>query len=145
MKLASFYADGQERIGFATDDGRGLIELAQGGPRTMMDLIEAGGPRGQDGGRVFPVSEVKWRAPVRTPSKIVCLALNNSANASRIMKGPKHPATFVKPWSALAGHGEAVLCKPHYGRVHPEPELALVIGKGGKDIRSADAYDHVFG
>jgi len=32
-----------------------------------------------------------------------------------------------------------------YGRVHPEPELALVIGRGGRDIAEAAAYEHVFG
>ena len=152
MKLASFYADGRERIGVASADGSSLIELPSGGdhPRTVLELIEGGeaawaAAKAAGGGKAYAVDEVQWRAPVRTPSKIVCLALNNSANASRIMKGPKHPATFIKPWSALIGHGEAVLCKPHYGRCHPEPELAVVIGKGGKDIAAENAYDHVFG
>jgi len=58
----------------------------------------------------------------------VCLALNNSANADRIMSGPKHPASFIKGANALIGHGEPIRIKPIYGRCHPEPELALVIG-----------------
>jgi 2-keto-4-pentenoate hydratase/2-oxohepta-3-ene-1,7-dioic acid hydratase in catechol pathway len=82
---------------------------------------------------------------VRRPSKICCLALNNSANGDRILKGPKHPAMFTKPASALIGHEGAIECKPQYGRTHPEPELAVVIGKTAKSIKAADAFDYVFG
>jgi 2-keto-4-pentenoate hydratase/2-oxohepta-3-ene-1,7-dioic acid hydratase in catechol pathway len=35
--------------------------------------------------------------------------------------------------------------KEAYGRVHPEPELAVVIGRGGADIAVDDALAHVFG
>ena len=82
---------------------------------------------------------------VQTPSKLACLALNNSANVDRIVKGPSHPAVFTKPLTALVGHGSPIRLKPHYGRVHPEPELAAIIGKRATDIAAADAYDHVFG
>jgi 2-keto-4-pentenoate hydratase/2-oxohepta-3-ene-1,7-dioic acid hydratase in catechol pathway len=94
---------------------------------------------------VYAAEEVTWRPPVRRPSKIVCLALNNSANKDRILKGPQHPAYFVKPWSALIGSGDNVLCRPEYGRVHPEPELAVVIGRKAKDVAAEDALGHVFG
>jgi 2-keto-4-pentenoate hydratase/2-oxohepta-3-ene-1,7-dioic acid hydratase in catechol pathway len=95
--------------------------------------------------RRFSPTDVTWHPPVRRPSKICCLALNNSANSDRILRGPKHPAMFTKPASALVGHGGAIECKPQYGRTHPEPELAVVIGKTAKSIRAADAYDYVFG
>ena len=52
---------------------------------------------------------------------------------------------FIKPASSLLGHRGAIECKPHYGRVHPEPELAVVIGKTAKNIAARDAYDYVFG
>jgi 2-keto-4-pentenoate hydratase/2-oxohepta-3-ene-1,7-dioic acid hydratase in catechol pathway len=43
------------------------------------------------------------------------------------------------------GHNGAIECKPQYGRVHPEPELAVIIGKTAKNVKAADAYDYVFG
>lgn len=89
--------------------------------------------------------DVHWYPPVRRPSKICCLALNNSANADRIISGPPHPAIFVKGANALIGHGDSILVKKHYGRVHPEPELAVVIGQTAKDISAAQALDYVFG
>lgn len=91
------------------------------------------------------LATVELLPAVQRPSKICCLALNNSANSDRIFSGPKHPAFFLKPSTALLAHGGAIRLKKHYGRVHPEPELALVIGKTAREVSAVDAYDHVFG
>jgi len=96
-------------------------------------------------GRAQPLAALTWLPPIRRPGKIVCLALNNSANKDRIIRGPAHPATFIKPASSLIGHGQPIRLRKIYGRVHPEPELALVIGAPGRDISATSAYAHVFG
>ena len=167
MKLASFRAADRDRIGVVLEGG-GLIDLADAlrvsgvpedtVPRTMLELIESESITlavirdavarvvGSSAAVAqFSPNDVVWHPPIRRPSKICCLALNNSANTDRILRGPKHPAMFTKPASALVGHGGAIECKPQYGRTHPEPELAVVIGKTAKSIRAADAYDYVFG
>lgn len=130
-----------DRIGISLD-GDTLIEIS--GPSSILELIETGREILPTAAKFSP-SDVTWHPPVRRPSKICCLALNNSANSDRILQGPNHPAMFIKPSSALVGHGGAIECKPHFGRVHPEPELALVIGKIAKNIAARDAYDCVFG
>jgi 2-keto-4-pentenoate hydratase/2-oxohepta-3-ene-1,7-dioic acid hydratase in catechol pathway len=141
VRLASFHAGGRDRIGVSLD-GATLREISS--PRSILELIESGEqPRLSD--ETYSLSDVTWHAPVRRPSKICCLALNNSANSDRILRGPKHPAMFIKPASSLVGHGGAIECKPHYGRVHPEPELAVVVGRTAKNIAARDAYDYVFG
>jgi len=165
MRLASFRFEDRDRIGAAQDDSRlvdltgALAELAggAGAPRTLLELIEMGAAglalarRAADttlsdpGQRRYSAGEIVWQAPVRRPSKICCLALNNSANAERIMSGPKNPAMFIKPASSLTGHNQPIICKPEYGRVHPEPELAVVIGTEAKNISAQRAYEHVFG
>ncbi|HTW65461.1 MAG TPA: fumarylacetoacetate hydrolase family protein [Bryobacteraceae bacterium] len=141
MKLASFRADGRDRIGFLAE-GATLMEID--GPSSILDLIESEAEV-RTSHETFSIEDVIWHAPVRRPSKICCLALNNSANSDRILQGPKHPAMFIKPSSSLLGHRGAIECKPNYGRVHPEPELALVIGKTAKNIAAREAYDYVFG
>ncbi len=145
MKLASFRAEGLDRVGLSAD-GETIHEIS--GFRDILDLMEAGTDTLANlkrGVETFQAGDVEWYAPVRRPSKICCLALNNSANSDRILQGPKHPAMFIKPSSSLVGHGGAIECKPHYGRVHPEPELAVVIGKTAKNIAARDAYKYVFG
>jgi 2-keto-4-pentenoate hydratase/2-oxohepta-3-ene-1,7-dioic acid hydratase in catechol pathway len=141
VRLASFHSGGKDRVGVSLD-GATLAEIP--GARSILELIETG-QEIHPTGETYSVHSVGWHAPVRRPSKICCLALNNSANGDRILQGPKHPAMFIKPASALVGHGGAIECKPHYGRVHPEPELAVVIGKTAKNIAARDAYDYVFG
>jgi 2-keto-4-pentenoate hydratase/2-oxohepta-3-ene-1,7-dioic acid hydratase in catechol pathway len=92
-----------------------------------------------------PAGVLEWLPPVPRPGKIICVALNNSANSERIMSGPSTPATFTKPATSLLGHRRPIRLKREYGRVHPEPELAVVIGAGGADISHDDALGHVFG
>ncbi|WP_116996538.1 fumarylacetoacetate hydrolase family protein [Desertimonas flava] len=93
----------------------------------------------------YPPEELDWLPPIPRPGKIVCLALNNSANKDRIMSGPEHPATFIKPATALLGHRRTIELRTAYGRVHPEPELAVVIGSAGRQIAATAAGEHVFG
>jgi 2-keto-4-pentenoate hydratase/2-oxohepta-3-ene-1,7-dioic acid hydratase in catechol pathway len=167
MKLASYRHNGEHRIGAVVGDD--LIDLRaaalarwgsvpDGWPRDMIELIEAGEGALQRASEIAawavgsgeralltPIGRVVWDPPVRRPSKICCLALNNSANKDRIISGPRHPAIFVKASNALVGHAEAIMLKPHYGRVHPEPELAVVIGRTATDVSPAAALDHVFG
>ena len=173
MKLASFHAQGRDRIGAAIADDA-LVDVAEAaaalddpagvdtiGPAALSDLIaliEGGeGPLAHVGRAIelararpdavprYAVRDVRWHPPVRRPSKLVCLALNNSANKDRILSGPQHPASFIKGANALTGHREPIVIKPVYGRCHPEPELAVVIGRRAKEIRAEDAYGHVFG
>ena len=168
MKIASFHAGGRDRLGALVAEDA-LIDLAEGaraagiadsGPalHDMLAFIEES-PRSEEVARRavelalaspqqvprYHVREVAWHAPVRRPSKIVCLALNNSANADRILAGPKHPASFIKGANALVGHGAPIVIRRAYGRCHPEPELAVVVGRRAKDILARDAYGYVFG
>ncbi|HWL45207.1 MAG TPA: fumarylacetoacetate hydrolase family protein [Ilumatobacter sp.] len=113
----------------------------------VLDIIEnwAAAQPELGGGAPVDLATVTWRPPVTRPGKVICVALNNSANKDRIMSGPDHPATFIKPSSSLLGHGCAIELDPAWGRVHPEPELAVVIGTTGRHIPVERAYDHVFG
>jgi 2-keto-4-pentenoate hydratase/2-oxohepta-3-ene-1,7-dioic acid hydratase in catechol pathway len=168
MKLVSFHAEGRDRIGFAVDAQRVCdvtdaarefgIEALTHFPADMMLLIDAGADiqsalrtlhaaidTDLERVRLFERTEIALYPPVRRPSKICCLALNNSANTDRIISGPKHPAIFTKPSSALIGDKGALEIREVYGRVHPEPELAVVIGRRAKNISAENALDYIFG
>jgi 2-keto-4-pentenoate hydratase/2-oxohepta-3-ene-1,7-dioic acid hydratase in catechol pathway len=152
MKLGTVSVDGAQRVAVAVDNqGERAVLLYAG--LTLADLIEdwaAARPSVEravaDGARnAVPVGELSWLPPVPRPGKVICVALNNSANADRIMSGPDKPATFNKPSTSLLGHGRPIRLKKSFGRVHPEPELAVVTGAGGADIPLSAAMDHVFG
>jgi 2-keto-4-pentenoate hydratase/2-oxohepta-3-ene-1,7-dioic acid hydratase in catechol pathway len=150
MKLGTISVDGEQRVAVAVDAERAVV-LYPG--LTMTELIEdwaaarAVVERAVEDGadEAVPVGFLTWLPPVPRPGKVICVALNNSANADRIMSGPSHPATFIKPATSLLGHNQPIRLKKEWGRVHPEPELAVVIGAGGADIDRDDAMSHVFG
>jgi 2-keto-4-pentenoate hydratase/2-oxohepta-3-ene-1,7-dioic acid hydratase in catechol pathway len=56
-----------------------------------------------------------------------------------------HPAFFLKPASCLVGHREPIRVRRYYGSVHPEPELAAIIGRTTRDVSAAEALDAIYG
>jgi len=150
LYLASVHYDSHDRVAVRADDG-GLL-LADPGRPGMRELI-AGGAGALDRLRDelkgnaphVAADQVTWRPPVPDPGKICGVAMNNSASNERKISAPDHPAFFLKPPSCLVGHGQPIRVRPHYGSVHPEPELAVVIGRRMRDVDAVDALDYVFG
>jgi 2,4-diketo-3-deoxy-L-fuconate hydrolase len=98
-----------------------------------------------DSAPVIDAAEVIYQPPVPNPGKICGVALNNSASNSRKISAPEHPAFFLKPPSCLVGHGQPLVMRSYYGSMHPEPELALIIGKTARDVDAVDAHDYIYG
>jgi 2-keto-4-pentenoate hydratase/2-oxohepta-3-ene-1,7-dioic acid hydratase in catechol pathway len=155
MKLASFRAGGADRIGVGLDGGIADVAELIDFPGNMIGFIASGrlaelarslATADRSGLTLYSSDEVEWLPPVRTPSKIVCIALNNrSLDAIKIKAPTDHPAFFLKPYTALAGHFTAIRIKRQFGFTHPEPELAVVIGKRLCDAAPNEAIAAVFG
>lgn len=153
MKIGTVQIAGAAQLAVAVSEQQVVLltEVWQEAPRDMLQVIAGGAPLAARiasllaGAATHAIESLHWLPPLLRPGKITCLALNNSANKDRILKGPAHPALFHKPASSLIGHGQPIRLRPTYGRVHPEPELALIIARGGADISAAQAYEHVFG
>lgn len=88
---------------------------------------------------------IDWAPPLPNPSKILGVAFNNKELMKKAHVDPGVPNFFLKPPSALQGHGKPVIVDPEWGAVIPEPELCAIIGKRAKHIDAAQALDHVFG
>ena len=58
----------------------------------------------------------------------------------------ENPVYFTKPPTAVIGPGAMIPIFPHVSEsIDYEVELVVVIGKPGRNIKKADAYDHIFG
>jgi 2-keto-4-pentenoate hydratase/2-oxohepta-3-ene-1,7-dioic acid hydratase in catechol pathway len=91
------------------------------------------------------LDKVQLLPPV-LPSKIICVARNFAAHAAEHGASvPDVPVLFLKPPSAVIGHGDPILIPPQAERVEHEAELAVVIGKSGRWIDPAQAQDHILG
>jgi 2,4-diketo-3-deoxy-L-fuconate hydrolase len=157
MRFATFLLQGRQTYGVASEDGR-LLDLAPphagstGTPQTLIDLIRAGREgldaadralrRAPPGDLINP-GTVTWLPPL-IPGKICGVALNNSASNTRKISAPDHPAFFLKPPSCLVGHLQPLSMRRYYGSMHPEPELAVIVGRTMRDVDAVDALGHVF-
>ena len=83
-------------------------------------------------------------APVPRPQKSYGIGLNYKSHADEAsMEVPENPLVFTKFPSCIVGPNTDVEMRSD--GVDYEGELVVVIGRGGKDIDPADAWDHVVG
>ncbi|MFW5681482.1 MAG: fumarylacetoacetate hydrolase family protein [Phycisphaeraceae bacterium] len=87
-------------------------------------------------------------APVE-PINIFCIGLNYRRHAEETGAVlPDHPVVFMKPVTAAHDPERPILipqCCERGDEVDYEVELAVVIGKAGRDIPESRALEHVFG
>lgn len=90
----------------------------------------------------------KLLAPL-APVNIFCIGLNYREHARETNTPiPDQPVIFMKPITAINHPGDPVVlpaCCTRGPEVDYECELAVVIGKTGRNIKEADALDHVLG
>lgn len=83
------------------------------------------------------------------PVNIFCIGANYAAHAREEGREPPAlPIIFMKPTTAVTNPGDPIriprTCRPE-GEVDYEAELAVIIGKPGRDIPESQALSHVFG
>ena len=90
------------------------------------------------------VDAARLGVPVPRPRQIFAVGLNYSEHASESgFDKPADPVVFTKFVSSLVGPFADVTLPA--GSVDWEVELVVVIGRGGRDIDEANAWDHVAG
>ena len=175
MRLLTFFKDGQECVGTLSRDEQRILcldraEKRYGGgviPSAMLDIVlrsenivplirrliekaesDPACPA------FLPRDEVKILAPYKNPPRnILCVGLNYHAHALEFEHSddpskavPKFPIFFTKPFTALADPDIPIDGHAHESSSYDyETELAVIIGKTGKNIPRERAYEHVFG
>ena len=156
MKLATFLLNHQQRAGIlrsgevlpfpvsvATSIDQVLLKLGQG--ETIQQLCKCLEP-------AVKVNRVKLLPPLTKPSKLLCVDLKylDGTFASDSSDGSDHaaiglPTLFLRLSSNLASHRAPIERQLGSDRLDFEGELAVIIGKGGKNIAKGQALNHVFG
>jgi 2,4-didehydro-3-deoxy-L-rhamnonate hydrolase len=154
MKLATYIADGQTRVGVLEDDR--LVDLADQRPLEQQLAFGVFSGDKADGSGV-PLSSVTLKAPLAPRRNLICVGWNyvshfeegkgkRGGGLQDSQELPEFPAFFTKATGAAAGPNDELPI--HAGvtsRLDWEVELAVVIGRGGIDIAEAAALNHVFG
>ncbi len=165
MRLVTYHEADELRIGVVhgeqvVDMQRWISVPSEPLPTTMIDLIAmgedalirirqrldligdealAGAPR---------LDALHLAAPIPRPRKnVLCIGLNYRAHAAEQGKEPpERPAVFTKAPTTVIGPTDPIpLDATVTAKLDWEVELAVVIGRGGRGIKAAQALDHVFG
>ncbi len=163
MRIATFTHNGKRQVGQVSADGLHVTafalsdEQASRGAQPLIDAAVAGRALPALQGEPIALSAVQLQAPLPVPRRnIWCVGRNYHAHAKELSASvfkdsnadtkawpivfTKVPECVVGPTDDVQLPGAAVSEQIDY-----EAELAVVIGKGGKNITQADAMQHVFG
>jgi len=137
MRLARISSGQESHFAVMENDGKGFHEISVEG-------FFSGREPGK--GRFFKAEEARLLAPV-LPSKVVAIGLNYKAHAAEFnQKIPVEPLFFLKPSTSVIGPGDEIIYPAHMShRVDYEGELAIVIGKTAKDVRTSEAPSYILG
>jgi 2-keto-4-pentenoate hydratase/2-oxohepta-3-ene-1,7-dioic acid hydratase in catechol pathway len=171
MKFVTFKQDNAARLGVWLDNDA-ILDLQKAAPgeqafASMLALIEAGDAaiaaarsvahQAESGAlkdALLQRGDVTLLAPIPRPRKnVFCVGRNyvDHVNEGYRARGteaklPEFPQFFTKPPTAVIGPGATI---PHHTgiteKLDYEVELALIIGRAGRDIAPDRAFDHIFG
>jgi len=152
MKLASYIANGKPSFGVVVGDGVVTMNDKLGGRyATLRDAIAGGAIdeiKGLANGAApdQKLAGLKFLPLIPNPEKILCVGINYKSHAAEHgTEAPKLPNIFTKFVNTLEAHEGEMLRPKASTSFDFEGELALVIGKGGRHIKAADALKHVAG
>ncbi|MDD2990719.1 MAG: fumarylacetoacetate hydrolase family protein [Zoogloea sp.] len=96
-------------------------------------------------GRIVAEGAFQWLPPVEVGT-VFALGLNYADHAKELaFKAPETPLVFLKGPNTITGHQAQTRRPADATYMHYECELAVVIGKTGKNVARADAMDIVAG
>ena len=149
MKFATYTTQGETYYG-AVGDG-GMIPLSPNFPHwpSLRDVIAADGLHDlalAARGRTATHSDITYQIPVPNPDKIICVGVNFPNRNAEYKDGqdaPPNMSLFPRFPRSFTGAGQPMIRPPESEQLDYEGEIAIVIGKTGRRIPEADAYDHI--
>ena len=156
MRIATYRADGKTTWGVVRGERVSDAGKVKGAPASVRELLEttdqAESLRAVADAPARPLREVQLLAPLEPRQDFIALGLNyvqhvgESAAATQQSTPPKQPILFGKAATSVIGPDAEIRFDPAVTKeVDWEVELAVVIGRAGRDIARKDTLDHIFG
>jgi 2-keto-4-pentenoate hydratase/2-oxohepta-3-ene-1,7-dioic acid hydratase in catechol pathway len=155
MKLLSYLEDGRETWGAVIGDG--VASLAgRSGHATLADFVGSAEFDRRDAlvqglAAERPLAGLQFLPVIPRPEKIVCAVRNYMDHHQEVLAAgmqrelTAEPPIFLRVWRSQVAHGQPVVRPRVSESLDWEGELAVVIGKPGRDIPAERAYEHVAG
>ena len=97
-----------------------------------------------DASQGVPISDVRLRAPLPKPTRLVCMAGNYMESGTRSDPGPI--AAFNKSNNSVIGNEDTITLPNAPATVFEhEAEFAIVMGKTSANVKPNEAFNHIFG
>jgi len=162
LRIARFKAEEREFYGIVDDRMLSITTISPftkcSAPQTIEELISLG-PESWNNVKealeyqeeirkdaIYKLADVELLAPIVNPPKIICVGLNYHDHAAeQDAEIPEEPIIFMKPRTAITGPNKPIIKPEFVKKLDYEAELAVVIGKKGKDIPVEEAKQYVFG
>ncbi len=151
MKFASFKINGAASWGLI--DGAEAVDLGAALRGRFPDLksaIAAGALMEAAAASAkaarHPLKDITWLPVIPNPDKILCIGLNYETHRKETGRSEvENPTVFGRFANSQTGH-LANIIRPRVSKdLDFEGELALIIGKPGRYISRASAWDHIAG
>jgi 2-keto-4-pentenoate hydratase/2-oxohepta-3-ene-1,7-dioic acid hydratase in catechol pathway len=155
VKLLSYLHAGREGWGAVVGDG--VVPLAgRTGHATLADFIgSADWPR-RDAliaglAAELPLAGLTLLPVIPRAEKIVCAVRNYMDHHQEVLAAGMHrelseqPPIFLRVWRSQVAHGQPIVRPRVSESLDWEGELAVIIGKPGRDIPAERAWEHVAG
>lgn len=134
MRIVRYAAGGVVHYG-RLEDGDAKIARIDGNPFGELRFT----------GDFDETRNVRILSPLDRP-RVFGFAYNYASHVDETaFERPEVPVVFMKPSTAVIGPDEAIVYPSDGGLVHFEGELVIVIGRQGRHVGRAEAYDYVLG
>ncbi|MEQ9918782.1 fumarylacetoacetate hydrolase family protein [Pectobacterium aroidearum] len=150
MKLASFMVGNRETYGMKVADG--IIDLGKRLGMHYADLrtlIERDGIHAAIGFAHdtpdYQESDVVFLPVIKNPRKIFCVGMNYAEKRVEFGEINSAPTLFIRFPDSQVGHNCGVVKPVQSNEFDYEGELAVVIGKRGKEITASEAFSYIAG
>ncbi|RUP31320.1 MAG: FAA hydrolase family protein [Curvibacter sp.] len=156
MKVLSFKYQGTASWGVVVGDH--IADLGRAHPQfpTLQSYLAAGrlSQLGQDAAWVkadIPLEAIEYLPVIPQAEKIICAIRNYHDHHKEVVAAgldrelSEHPPIFLRTWRSQVAHGQPIL-RPHCSdSLDWEGELAVVIGRSGRNIPESEAHQYVAG
>ncbi|WP_342621031.1 fumarylacetoacetate hydrolase family protein [Rhodoferax sp. GW822-FHT02A01] len=155
MKLVSFKHAGKESWGAVVDD-RVFDMAAVTACPTLAEFIASASFTERETlvalAKPGPLlSEIVYLPVIPRPEKIICAVRNYMDHHQEVLAAGMHrelsefPPIFLRVWRSQVAHGQAIVRPNVSESLDWEGELAVIIGKAGRNIPEANAWQYVAG
>jgi 2-keto-4-pentenoate hydratase/2-oxohepta-3-ene-1,7-dioic acid hydratase in catechol pathway len=151
MRFVTFEHKGIQKAGVVADDR--VVDLTNAGFRDMLSVLQGGAEASRKvaefsaaASASIGLAEIRLRAPIPNPPKILCMGLNYRDHAEEArLEIPKYPVIFPKYGNTVIGSGDDIVLPKNSRKPDYEAELGFVIGKRCRHATAEDWREYVFG